>query len=138
MSQGDMQSPNPQGSVLETGDVQNMGMQTPGPQQGDVQGMKDSRQSHKMSIATTIGGTIGLIGLVLLLYGLFGSANFSRSDGINIDLWWGLVMIVFGILMGLIGIFSARRQAAHVDQGGDARRKDTMTSPPATKSDSVA
>lgn len=138
MSQRDMQNPNPQGSGLETGDVQNMGMHTPGPQQGDVQGMEDSHQTHKLPIATTIGATIGLIGLVLLLYGLFGSANFSRSDGINVDLWWGLVMLVFGILMGLIGIFSARRQAAHVDRGGDTRRTDAMASPSVPKSDGAA
>lgn len=68
--------------------------------QNDVQGMKDSGQSHKMSIALVIGATIGGIGLILLLYGLFGNADYSRSDGININLWWGLGMFVFGLLMG--------------------------------------
>ena len=66
-----------------------------------------------MSIALTIGATIGLIGLILLLYGLFGSADYSRSDHINIDLWWGLVMLIFGILMSTGGFISARRQARH-------------------------
>ena len=75
----------------------------------DAQGMKGSGQSHKMSIALTIGATIGLIGLILLLYGLFGTADFSRSDHINIDLWWGLAMLVFGLLMGTGGFISTRR-----------------------------
>ena len=68
-----------------------------------------------MSIALTIGATIGLIGLVILLYGLFGHPDLSRSNGINIDLWWGLLMVVFGIVMALIGYVSMmrKRAAAH-------------------------
>jgi hypothetical protein len=78
--------------------------------QHDVQGMKESGQSHKMSIGLTIGATIGAIGLILLLYGLFGPADYSRSDGINIDLWWGLAMLIFGIIMAA-GSFIAARAA---------------------------
>ncbi len=80
--------------------------------QKDTQGMKGSGESHKMSIALTIGATIGLIGLVIMLYGLFGSADFSRSDGINIDFWWGLLMLVFGIVMSTGGYIAARRARA--------------------------
>lgn len=82
-------------------------------QQKDVQGMKDSGASHKMSIAVTIGATIGFIGLILVLYGLFGGADYSRSDGININLWWGLLMLVFGLLMGGGNYLSARRKTTH-------------------------
>jgi uncharacterized membrane protein len=81
--------------------------------QDDIQGVKGSGESHKMSIALTIGATIGLIGLILLLYGLFGGANYSRSDNININLWWGLVMLIFGILMSIIGFISWRRPVTH-------------------------
>ncbi|HZR39936.1 MAG TPA: hypothetical protein VFB12_07465 [Ktedonobacteraceae bacterium] len=81
--------------------------------QNDVQGMQPSGQKHRMSIALTIGATIGLIGLVLLLYGLFGHADYSRSDGININLWWGLLMFVFGIVMAAIGYISSHRQATN-------------------------
>ena len=63
-------------------------------------------ESHKMSIALTIGATIAAIGLILLLYGLFGQADYSRSDGININLWWGLVMLVFGTGMAVVGYIS--------------------------------
>jgi hypothetical protein len=63
-----------------------------------------------MSIALTIGATIGLIGLTLVLYGLFGKADYSRSDGININLWWGLLMLVFGLIMGIGGALSSRLQ----------------------------
>jgi drug/metabolite transporter (DMT)-like permease len=95
-------------------------MQSEVKSQDDLQGMKASGKSHRMSIATTIGATIGLIGLVLLLYGLFGNASYGQSDGININLWWGLVMLVFGLLMSAVGYISARGQRA---------RGDTMQAP---------
>ncbi len=78
--------------------------------QEDVQDMQPSGQTHRMSIALTIGLTIGVIGLILLLYGLFGHADYSRSDGINVNLWWGLLMLVFGILMTIGGYISSHRQ----------------------------
>ena len=80
--------------------------------QENVQGMEPSGQRHRMSIALTIGATIALIGLIILLYGLFGHPDLSRSDGINIDLWWGLVMVIFGLLMGGGGYLSTKRHAA--------------------------
>lgn len=78
--------------------------------QEDVQSMEDSGQRHRMSIATTIGATIALIGLVIFLYGLLGHADYSRSDGVNINLWWGLLMLIFGIVMSVGGYISSRRQ----------------------------
>lgn len=81
--------------------------------QADVQDMKASGTAHRMSIALTIGVTIGVIGLIIFLYGLFGPADFSRSAGINIDLWWGLLMVVFGIIMSVGGYISAHRHITH-------------------------
>ena len=47
---------------------------------------------------------IGLLfmtfGVLLVLYGLFsGTAAYARSLGIDVNLWWGLIMLVFGGLM---------------------------------------
>lgn len=81
--------------------------------QNTARGMKASGESHKMSIALVIGATIGLIGLVILLYGLFGNPDISRSDGINIDIWWGLAMLVFGLLMSVGNYLITRRKIAH-------------------------
>lgn len=75
-----------------------------------VEGMQGSGRSHRLSIALTIGATIGLMGMVLLLYGLFGKADYSRSDSINVNFWWGLVMLVSGLLMSIGGAISGRRQ----------------------------
>ncbi|HEX6552725.1 MAG TPA: hypothetical protein VF026_08200 [Ktedonobacteraceae bacterium] len=81
--------------------------------QQKVEEAQGASESHKMSIALTIGATIAAIGLILLLYGLFGQADYSRSDGININLWWGLVMVVFGIGMAVLGYISSRRPVTH-------------------------
>jgi cytochrome c biogenesis protein CcdA len=97
--------PNPQGYIETPGNNAGQG--------NDIQGMKSSKASHKMSIALIIGLTIGLIGLVILLYGLFAHINYSQSANINIDLWWGIVMVAFGILMSGIGYISSRRSVTH-------------------------
>lgn len=81
--------------------------------QNTARGMKSSSESHKMSIALVIGATIGLIGLVIMLYGLFGNPDISRSDGINIDIWWGLAMLVFGLLMSVGNYLITRRRVVH-------------------------
>ena len=47
-----------------------------------------------------IGMLFVVFGLLLVLYGLFGgTADDSRSLGININLWWGLIMLLFGAVM---------------------------------------
>ena len=76
--------------------------------QNEAGGMKASGESHKMSIGLVIGSTIGAIGLILLLYGLFGGSSYAHSDNININLWWGLLMVVFGIIMAGGNYLSAR------------------------------
>ena len=39
-------------------------------------------------------------GLILTGVGLFGGAALTeKSLGINMNLWWGLVMLAFGLLM---------------------------------------
>jgi len=44
-------------------------------------------------------------GGMMLLYGLFtrGSVIYEKSMGININLYWGLVMFLFGLVMFLFG-----------------------------------
>ena len=106
MSQSEVQGPQGSSDTISPPDQAQQSQKT-------VQGMENSGNSHRMSIALIIGATIALIGLILLLYGLFGTADFRRSDGINIDLWWGLVMVAFGAIMGIGGYIASRRQTAH-------------------------
>lgn len=53
-----------------------------------------------LDIRTPIGVMFSLLGAVVAGYGVFGDkAIYAKSLGININLWWGLVMLVFGIIM---------------------------------------
>jgi len=47
-----------------------------------------------------LGLMFSLFGAMLTIYGLMSdAAAFKKSLGVNIDLGWGLVMLVFGALM---------------------------------------
>jgi hypothetical protein len=52
-----------------------------------------------LDIRAPIGGLFTVLGIMLAAYGaLAGEANSSRA-GVNIDLWWGVVMLVFGVAL---------------------------------------
>ncbi len=56
-----------------------------------------------LDIRLPIGGMFSLFGLVLLVYGLVSdSAIYARSLGFNINLWWGIALLVFGAVMLLL------------------------------------
>ncbi|KQV76052.1 hypothetical protein ASC61_14145 [Aeromicrobium sp. Root344] len=46
-----------------------------------------------------IGGLIGLYGVILTLLGIFNASDkeLAKGDGLNINLWAGLGMLVVGI-----------------------------------------
>jgi hypothetical protein len=47
-----------------------------------------------------IGGMFTIFGVILVVYGLVSSpAIYEKSLGINVNLWWGLVLLVFGLVM---------------------------------------
>jgi membrane protein implicated in regulation of membrane protease activity len=59
-----------------------------------------------IDIRLPIGLMFAIFGLLLAGYGLLtgGDTMYARhSLGININLWWGLVMLAFGVVMLLLG-----------------------------------
>jgi hypothetical protein len=57
-----------------------------------------------LDIRLPIGLLFAGLGGLLAVYGLAGDpALYGRSLGININLWWGLVMLAFGVIMILLG-----------------------------------
>jgi hypothetical protein len=65
-------------------------------------------------IRTPIGYLFTIYGAMLVLFGLF-TANadmYKRSLGININLWWGAVLLIFGLLMA----FAARKSQTRIQQ----------------------
>ena len=55
-----------------------------------------------MDIRIPIGGLFVILGLILTVFGLFSMNDaelYARSLGRNINLWTGLLMLVFGAIM---------------------------------------
>jgi hypothetical protein len=68
--------------------------------ESDVDEAKAARAANKFDIRRLIGGLFILYSLILIALGLFGSHEVkNKAAGINVDLWTGLGMLVFGALM---------------------------------------
>ena len=53
-----------------------------------------------LDLRVPVGLMFSIFGFILLVVGLVGGpALTEKSLGVNINLWWGLVMLVFGGLM---------------------------------------
>lgn len=58
-----------------------------------------------------IGALFTLYGALLTLYGVFGDkAQYARSLGLNVNLIWGLVLLVFGLSMLIARALGSQRQ----------------------------
>ena len=64
-----------------------------------------------LDIRWPIGIIFSIYGLVLMLYGVAADASIfqEKSLGVNIDLWWGVAMLVFGAFMGALAFRASRR-----------------------------
>lgn len=53
-----------------------------------------------LDVRFPIGGMFAVIGAILVVYGLVSDdAIYQRSLGINVNFWWGLVLLTFGLVM---------------------------------------
>jgi hypothetical protein len=54
----------------------------------------------RLDLRWAIGGMFTIFGAILVVYGVLSNpAIYERSLGINVNLWWGLVLLVFGLVM---------------------------------------
>jgi hypothetical protein len=68
-----------------------------------------------------LGMMFTLIGTILTAFGLSTRTNadvYSKSLGINANLWWGLVLLVFGIVTLTLG----RRAQARLENAAGIRK----------------
>ena len=69
--------------------------------------------SSDLDVRLPIGGLFTALGLLLGGYGLAtagDAAHYARSLSVNINLWWGLVMLLFGVLLLGAARAAQRRQ----------------------------
>jgi hypothetical protein len=54
-----------------------------------------------------------LYGALLIIYGVVADpAIFVSSLGVNIDIWWGIAMLAFGLVMGILTFRAWRREGS--------------------------
>jgi hypothetical protein len=53
-----------------------------------------------LDLRLPIGLMFSLFGAILVVYGFVSDAAiYQRSLGINVNLWWGMVLLAFGLVM---------------------------------------
>lgn len=64
----------------------------------------------RLDVRWPIGGLFTITGAMLVIYGLVSDpAMYEKSLGINVNLWWGLCLLVFGLAMLLLAYRAHRR-----------------------------
>ena len=57
-----------------------------------------------LDIRLPIGLMFTLFGLLLVVYGFFSDTSiYQRSLGLNVNLGWGVVLLIFGVVMLVLG-----------------------------------
>jgi uncharacterized membrane protein YeiB len=65
-----------------------------------------------MMIGFYISAMLLIFGVILVLYGLLGPAKqLDKSLNTNVDLWWGLFMVLIGCIVLGLSLASPRRRA---------------------------
>jgi hypothetical protein len=83
----------------------------------------------QLDIRLPIGLMFAVMGSILAVYGILSNKAMyaTHSLGINVNLWWGLAMLAFGIVMFILGRrgTSAVRPADETPEGRkmEAREK---------------
>jgi hypothetical protein len=59
-----------------------------------------------LDLRIPLGAMFSLLGAILFAFGLATNGNvrlYAPSLGINANLWWGLVLLAFGLMMFVLG-----------------------------------
>lgn len=77
-----------------------------------------SGTSHSMAIGFYIAALILVFGVTLVLTGLIAPGLRAKGDlGFNLNLWWGIVMVVSGCVILGMSLASPRRRAQREAEG---------------------
>ncbi len=64
--------------------------------------------STRLDVRIPIGAFFAIAGAMLVIFGLVSDKEiYKRSENININFWWGLVMLIFGAIFLLTALHSA-------------------------------
>ena len=71
-----------------------------------------SGTDHSMAIGFYIAALVLIYGVTIALAGILSSADVNANIGFNVNLWWGLIMVVTGCVILGLTLASPRRRAA--------------------------
>lgn len=58
----------------------------------------------RLDIRTPIGTLFLVLGIMLVVYGILADHGiYTKSLGLNVNLWWGLVLLLFGAVFVYFG-----------------------------------
>lgn len=70
----------------------------------------------RLDVRWPIGGMFTIFGAILTVYGIVSNpAIYAKSLGINVNLWWGLVLLVFGLVMLVLAYRAQRAKPPTID-----------------------
>jgi hypothetical protein len=72
-----------------------------------------------LDLRIPMGLMFSFVGVILAAYGAATSSNadlYAKSLGINVNLWWGFVLLLFGQIMFHTGRRTQKRQEANQDK----------------------
>ncbi|HLI98053.1 MAG TPA: hypothetical protein VKT72_18445 [Candidatus Baltobacteraceae bacterium] len=65
----------------------------------------------RIDLRVPLGLLFSGLGAIMLAYGMTSNqAMYQRSLGINVNLWWGIVELLFGAVTALFGYVAMRRR----------------------------
>src|SRR5947209_7646377 len=71
----------------------------------DAAEVQATRAANRFDIRRIIGALFVLYGVMLIVVGIVGDAHVkNKADGININLYAGIGMLIFGVLMVFWGV----------------------------------
>jgi len=68
-----------------------------------------------LDLRIPLGLMFTLVGIILTAFGIATRGNmelYARSLGINVNMWWGIVLLIFGQIMFQLGRASLARRLA--------------------------
>ena len=65
----------------------------------------------RLDLRLPIGLMFTIFGAILVWYGVTSDpAIYERSLGVNVNLWWGLVLLAFGLVMFTVAVRAGKKQ----------------------------
>jgi membrane-bound ClpP family serine protease len=75
--------------------------------------MEERKRSHLFDLKLPLGGLLGFYGLILFVYGLLTKPeSYHKSFGLNVNLYWGGLLLLIGALMLLFSFKKKKAKAA--------------------------